>query len=75
MSSSSLTTCAFCTFINAPDSKICVICKKSLCMPPVATDPIDSQIKVCPACSYFNGLSDNVCQMCETSLGNSIPSE
>lgn len=67
MSSTNSSTCAFCTFINEPDAKICIICKKSLHLPAVSRSNI-SKVKVCTACFYHNAAINIGCEVCGTSL-------
>ncbi len=68
-SSVDLPTCAYCTFVNAPATKMCVICKKSLLVPETS-GPSSSTVKECPDCSFLNEVFDNVCQLCGASLMN-----
>lgn len=59
--------CVFCTFVNPPESKICVICKKSLHLPALPASNV-SEIKVCPECSFYNEKMHNICQVCGAGL-------
>lgn len=67
MSSSKLQTCAFCTYINVPESKICLICENLL---PVPAQPKQPKVKVCPGCSLFNETFYDTCKICGTELKN-----